>query len=169
MIPAPALWRQCYERGCITLMTCLRGVATTILVTVAPTLDDGRESRGSRRSNQCGHTTQSKAWSPYDGRPGSSTGRGPSWLASAVYTPCSYIVCARQAGTAAQSSWGPYAWALNQVVCSPLPPDTSSYPAWIDVSHHDGRTRPCPSRKAMNGCSHRSRTPPSLRVVRNCR
>jgi hypothetical protein len=36
---------------------------------------------------------------------------------------------------------------LNQVVVSPLPPLTSSYPAWTDVSHHEGDTRP---RRSMN-------------------
>jgi hypothetical protein len=57
---------------------------------------------------------------------------------------------------------------LNQVVVSPLPPLTSSYPAWTDVSHHEGDTRPRRSRNRMNGMSHSCRTPCTTRGNRNC-
>ena len=57
---------------------------------------------------------------------------------------------------------------LNQVVVSPLPPLTSSYPAWTDVSHHEGDTRPRRSRNRMNGMSHSFRTPCTTRGNRNC-
>ncbi len=57
---------------------------------------------------------------------------------------------------------------LNQVVVSPLPPLTSSYPAWTDVSHHEGDTRPRRSRNRMNGMSDSCRTPCTTRGNRNC-